>query len=111
MKKQQQLAACTAGILLAAAAFFPALAADNPTKTAKAKDADSDKKAVHNVVKGLDQLGQHDRRRDPHQDGPDTLCIKEAVCRGCSHDMAVLLTGSGSSNLPQRGGRDLRGRL
>ena len=67
--------------------------------------------AVHDVVHGLDQLGQHDRRRDPHQDGPDALCIKEAVCRGCSHDMAVLLTGSGSSNLPQRGGRDLRARL
>ena len=35
--------------------------------------------AVHDVVHGLDQLGQHHWRRDPQQDGPDTFRIKKAV--------------------------------
>ena len=37
------------------------------------------KVAVHDIVHGLDQLGEHHRRRDPHQDGPDALRVKKAV--------------------------------
>lgn len=37
------------------------------------------KVAVHDVVHGLDQLGQHHRRRNPQQDGPDALCVEETV--------------------------------
>lgn len=67
MKKQQQLAACTAGILLAAAAFFPALAADNHVKTDKAKDTDSDQKTAQQkapIVIDADQLKYVDSNGD-----------------------------------------------
>ena len=49
------------------------------------------KVAVHDVVHGLDQLGQHDRGRDPQQDGPNALCIKKTVGRTGFHGKAVLL--------------------
>lgn len=59
----------------------------------------------------LDQLGQHDRRRDPRQDDPEPLCIKETVCRGRSHSVAVFLTGSGIFRPPAEGGRVTSGPL
>ena len=49
------------------------------------------KVAVHDVVHGLDQLGQHNRGRDPQQDGPNALCIKKTVGRTGFHGKAVLL--------------------
>ena len=41
------------------------------------------KVAVHNIIEGLDQLGQHHRRGDAQQDLPHTLRLKIAVIHSC----------------------------
>ena len=39
--------------------------------------------AVHQIIEGLDQLGQHHRRGDAQQDLPHTLRLKIAVIHSC----------------------------
>ncbi|CUH94511.1 putative secreted protein [Propionispora sp. 2/2-37] len=66
MKKQKHLAACTAGILLAVAAYLPAFAADNQEQDKTSADTKENKKAEQKapIVIDADQLKYVDSTGD-----------------------------------------------